>query len=93
MPDEVIEHLQKENYRLWDLIENGKPVKELKAKIQDVLGIALAYGGIDGDHHKTWVIDQMVRGLTGEDYEKFVSKACRGEDGPDTYKWDTGIAP
>ena len=27
--------------------------------------IAFKYGGIDGDHHETWVIDQMVRALHG----------------------------
>lgn len=29
------------------------------------LELAVKYGGIDGDHHKAWVIDQMVRRLTG----------------------------
>jgi hypothetical protein len=30
------------------------------------LQIAREFGGIDGDHHKTWVIDQMVAALTGQ---------------------------
>jgi hypothetical protein len=34
-------------------------------RISDALDIAVRYGGIDGDHHKAWVIDQMVRCLTG----------------------------
>ena len=75
------------------------------------------YGGIDGGHHKMWVIDQMVRALTGcpmvkkkatdcngkeyeyetqgesRAYKKLVKEACAGEDGPDTYEWDKGIAP
>ncbi len=50
------------------------------------------YGGIDGEHHKTWVIDQVVRILTGPGYAKFVAESCAGEDGP-TYTWDVGIAP
>ena len=33
--------------------------------IQRALDIAIRFGGIDGDHHKAWVIDQMVRALTG----------------------------
>lgn len=55
--------------------------------------VAYRYGGIDGDHHKAWVIDQMVRILTGRAYSKFVAAAKVGEDGPDTYKWNEGIAP
>lgn len=34
-------------------------------RIARALDLARRYGGIDGDHHKTWVIDQMVRVLTG----------------------------
>ena len=59
----------------------------------DAIRIALQYGGIDGDHHKTWVIDQMVRALTGSSYDNFVVEACSGEDGPETYEWNVGIAP
>lgn len=55
--------------------------------------LAVRYGQIDGDHHKAWVIDQMVRILAGEAYPKIVAEACAGEDGPDTYGWDVGIAP
>lgn len=57
------------------------------------LEIARTYGGIDGAHHKDWVIDQMVRALTGDEYDAFVKAACAGEDGPDTYSWSEGIAP
>ncbi|SNY93407.1 hypothetical protein SAMN04515647_3702 [Cohaesibacter sp. ES.047] len=28
-----------------------------------------------------------------KEYQKLVKKACKGEDGPETYSWDTGIAP
>lgn len=57
------------------------------------LGIANQYGGIDGAHHKAWVIDQMVRAILGEHYEAWVKVFCDGEDGPNTYEWDEGIAP
>lgn len=58
-----------------------------------VLDLIVQYGGIDGDHHKAWVLDQIVRILTGRNYKKFVADACNGEDGPNTYSWDIGIAP
>jgi hypothetical protein len=81
------------------------------------LEIARQFGQTDGDHHKMWVIDQMVRHLTGcpviektgidyrgkaytyealgesDDYRAFVAAYNAGEDGPDTYSWDEGIAP
>jgi hypothetical protein len=83
---------------------------DLPERVEKALGIAAALGQISGDHHKTWVIDQMVRALTGciskrvggqsqlrlgesEEYREFVRIARAGEDGPDTYEWDTGIAP
>jgi hypothetical protein len=34
-------------------------------RIDRALDYAVRYGGIDGAHHKNWVIDQMVRALTG----------------------------
>lgn len=62
-------------------------------KIQNALDLAVRYGGISGEHHKDWVIDQMVRVLAGDGYDELVRKACDGGDGPDTYSWDCGIAP
>jgi len=64
-------------------------------KIKEALNIAWSYFQIDGDHHQTWVIDQMVRKLLGteEEYKKFIKDFCDGEDGADTYAWDIGIAP
>lgn len=61
-------------------------------KIAKALEMA-EYGGIDGSHHKMWVIDQMVRALTGEAYPAWVAEFKDGEDGPETYSWDEGIAP
>lgn len=94
----------------------------MKDKISKAISYAVDYGGIDGAHHKDWVIDQMVRALTGcpdvkediklynhdgsfkcmheitvqgesEEYKKLVADSCHGEDGANTYSWDTGIAP
>jgi len=86
-------------------------------RIKKALEIAIQSGMVDGDHHKMWVIDQMVRALTGcplveaqaidcngkeyvfeemgesEEYLALIKAACDGEDGPNTYSWDVGIAP
>lgn len=86
-------------------------------RIAYALEIAHEAGGVDGAHHKAWVIDQMVRALTGcptvtktaadyrgqsydysaqgesDEYLAWVTLAKAGEDGPETYEWDEGIAP
>lgn len=62
-------------------------------RIQEAIDVAVRHGGTDGDHHKAWVIDQMVRILAGDNYERIVVEAKAGEDGPDTYEWDCGIPP
>ena len=62
-------------------------------RIEKALRVAMRFGGTDGEHHKAWVIDQMVRALTGDGYEAWVAVKKVGEDGPNTYDWDTGTAP
>ena len=90
---------------------------DYEKRIGNALEFAAGFGGIEGDHHKAWVIDQMVRALTGcpvireshkndkgnvytfeaqgesPEYQEWVREWCDGEDGPDTYEWDEGIAP
>lgn len=61
--------------------------------IERALEIAFRYGSIDGEHHKEWVIDQMVRELTGHNYEEWVRRFRSGDDGPESYDWPVGIAP
>lgn len=75
------------------------------------------YGGIDGSHHKDWVLDHVARILNGapvyytiaswenghserryfvtenEQYHEWVRETMDGEDGPNTYNYDVGIAP
>lgn len=62
-------------------------------RIAAALAVAEQFGGIEGEHHRAWVIDQIVRALTGDDYAEWVRTRKAGEDGPETYSWDEGIAP
>ncbi len=62
-------------------------------KVEAALRLIEQYGGIDGGHHKMWVIDQVARVLTGDGYDQWVKAMKAGEDGPETYDWDEGIAP
>lgn len=68
-------------------------MSEFDKRIEAALKVARECGQYDGGHHKMWVIDQMVRALTEGEYDGWVADARKGEDGPDTYSWDTGIAP
>jgi hypothetical protein len=36
-----------------------------QGRIEKALSIAMQYSGVDDYQHKAWVIDQMVRALTG----------------------------
>lgn len=51
-------------------------------RIAGALEVISACGGTDGGHHKQWVLDQVVRALTGDDYEEWK----RGHEW-----WDEGI--
>lgn len=72
-------------------------IATLEKRIEGAVGIAIAYGQEYGEHHKMWVIDQMLRELLGEEYDKTIAEYCEGDDGYEDsfapYEWDTGIAP
>lgn len=77
-------------------IQRLRSGRELSAqdRVDEVMALITQYGGIDGEHHKTWVIDQTVRLLVGPKYyPEWVTHHCNGEDGPDSYDWNEGIAP
>ena len=61
-------------------------------RILGALNLITQYGGIDGDHHKQWLLDQIVHTLA-DNYADWVRDYQDGEDGPGTYIWETGIAP
>lgn len=66
---------------------------EEQQRIDRAIQIVCRYGGTDEIHHLRWVLDQMVRELAGDLYTDVVANATNGEDGPNTYKWEVGIAP
>lgn len=49
-----------------------------QSRISKALEIAGSYGTVDGDHHKAWVIDQMVRALSDCPIETIEAVDCRG---------------
>ena len=61
----------------------------MEQNIKEAVEIALNYGSIDGDHHKMWVIDQMLRKILGnKEYKKAMKALDKNDD-----SWDEGIAP
>lgn len=73
----------------YDAIETVlQALEDKNKKINKTLEIAYQYAQIDGDHHKMWVVDQMIRNLLGSYYDNWVKKYEE-----DDYTWETGIAP
>ena len=44
--------------------EAAEEIERLRGAVANAVEIAIRYGGTDGEHHKAWVIDQIVRSLT-----------------------------
>ena len=82
------------NKRIKKILKN-RPKKDIERNIETALNLAWSYAQIDGDHHKMWVIDQMVRTLCGneEEYEKWVEAYETPNGSDEHYKWHTGITP
>lgn len=40
-------------------------MREAEERIERAVKLAREYGGIDGAHHKDWVLNRMVQELTG----------------------------
>jgi hypothetical protein len=83
--------------QIAELSTQHEELKKLSRRVLDthekVLDMASEVGGIDGGHHKQWALDQIIRLLTGDGYDAWVERYEAGHDGPQTYLWDTGIAP
>lgn len=58
-------------------------------RIQKAIKIIEDDGTTDGDHHKAWVIDQVLRALLEDDYYTW-RHAWENEAG---WEWEEGIAP
>jgi hypothetical protein len=101
-----------------DYMWHEEPVKEVvkddkdvlvnvafEKRIENALAFLSIWGQVEGDHHKAWVIDQVVRALCGcewnfndsffqnEEYKDWISGYCYDDNHVMEYEWDTGIAP
>ena len=87
--------LEEEMERLSDKLLAASPMEDTETKIKKALSVAWNYGQIDGDHHKAWVIDQMVKCLCGSDeaYDEWIQQYESPEMDGEGYDWDPGVAP
>jgi hypothetical protein len=77
----------------WSLRLDGKePLRDAMGRIGRAL--VIAERGMNGDvHYKQWVIDQMVRMLTGIQYNVWKRYVEMGPNALRIYHWDKGIGP
>lgn len=71
-------HGQDEGLNVWE------------CRVDAAMELIERYGGIDGAHHKQWVLDQVARRLKAHKYEKWVESMTENDDED---AWDVGIAP
>lgn len=77
-----------------DMTEIERHIMDLNKKITGAMIMAEEFGSIDGADHKAWVIDQMIRCLTGDYYEGWVTQVCSGPERESAlYQCNVGIAP
>lgn len=78
-----------------DLEKENDRLSKIEDRVDKAIDLAWDYGQIDGDHHKMWVIDQMVRIIFGdkEKYKEWVNEYEKTDEYGDKYSWEIGIAP
>lgn len=76
----------------WAVASERVP-ESLEDRVELAVEVLVETGQEDGAHHKMWTIDQALRILLGDKYEQAITDYCDGEDGPEAYSWDVGIAP
>ena len=69
-------------------------VFDLEERFVKALEIALSYGPLERAENKMWCIDQMVRTLLKDEYEKVIADyRAPGENGFEPYIWEEGVKP
>lgn len=79
---EIIEAIDNEDV---DWLESAfshayKERDEIASRVASALEYINSYGGIDGGHHKMWVLDQVVRALTGCPMVTRTAKDYKGQE-------------
>lgn len=74
--------------------ENGQieRISDLEERFVKALEIGLTYGAVNGETHKMWCIDQMMRALLKDEYEEVITEYKKPVNGH-TYEWSEGVEP
>lgn len=82
------------------IYDNGEPVEAQRGDAPthalvslERIDELLELGSTLAAPHKQWALDQIAREVYGDRYEVGFTRHCDGEDGPETYECDEGIAP
>jgi hypothetical protein len=70
--------------------------KKQCATCKAVVDLIATNGGIDGGHHKQWLLDQILRTILGDGYDEWVHdyEFEETDDGGNPgFEWDTGVPP
>jgi hypothetical protein len=67
-------------------------VNQLNNRIEKALNLMKSNVDIQGSDHKSWLIDQIARTLTGKQYPDFIKFVNPAEDDFEDY-WDKGTPP
>jgi hypothetical protein len=64
---------------------------QLKERLVEVYKLAIDGLGTDGDHHKQWFLEEILKVVVGEEnYDRIFKELGEENDG---YAWEPGIAP
>lgn len=97
---EEITNLLEESDSLGDVAYNfntaaeeksRNPEKNITGQAATILSLIERYGMIGGEHHKQWILDQIVRTIY-KDTDGYATWVSMMND-PDYMPWDKGIAP
>ena len=64
-----------------------------RQRIEAAITVAIRHGGLHGERRKAWVINEMLRKLCGDQFEKLTRAVRAGELDDNVYTWDEGTAP
>lgn len=63
-------------------------------KIAEALSLLWCWGQYEGEtQQQVWLLDQVVRLLTGDQYDDWVRRRNAGDGLPDKTPWSTGKSP
>jgi len=84
-----LEDLQKMTPTHWARLPKPPEFTD-RDRIDRAVALGFSCGPYEGDHHKMWVIDQMLRELLGDKYLNAVKEYNEDED---YAPWDVGVEP